>query len=455
MVFPTFFNLSLNLAIRNSWSEPQSAPSLVFADCIELLHLAAKNIINLIMVLTIWWCPCVRSHHFMANDGNAVQMADFIFLGSQITADGDCSHEIKRRLLLVRKVMTNLDSILKSWDITLSRKVHLVKAIVFPVIMYGHESWTIKKAECWRIDAFELCCWRRLLRFSWTPRISNQSILKEISPGCSLVGLMLKLKLQYFVHLMRRVTHLKRSWCWEWFRAGGEGDDRGWDGLMASLTQWTWVWVVSGSWWWTGRPGVLWFNWSHRVGHYWVTELNWTLWKKSYDLPRWHIKKQTLITLPTKVRLLKAMISPVVTYVCEISFYKESWALKNWGLWTVVLEKTLLHTLNYKEIQQVHPKGNQSWMFLEGLMLKLKLQYFGHLCKELTHLKKPWCWERLKTGRKGDDRGWDSWRASLTQWTWVWVNSGSWWWTGRPGVLQSLGLQRVRHDWVSELNQWI
>ena len=129
-------------------------------------------------------------------------VSDFIFLGSKITADGDCSHEIKRCLLLGRKAMTNLDSILKSRDITLPEKVHLVKAMVFPVVMYGCESWTIKKAECQRIDAFELWCWRRLLKVPRTARRSNQSILKEISPGCSLKGLMLKLKLQYFGHLM-------------------------------------------------------------------------------------------------------------------------------------------------------------------------------------------------------------------------------------------------------------
>ena len=127
---------------------------------------------------------------------------DFILGGSKIIADGDCSHEIKRHLLLGRKVMIHLDSILKSRDITLSTKVHLVKAMVFPVVMYGCENWTIKKAECHRIDAFELWCWRRLLRVPWTARRSNQSILKEISPGCSLEGLMLKLKLQYFGHLM-------------------------------------------------------------------------------------------------------------------------------------------------------------------------------------------------------------------------------------------------------------
>ena len=142
-------------------------------------------------------------------DGETV--ADFIFLSSKITADGDFSHDIKRHLLLGRKVMTNLDSILKSRDITLSTKVHLVKAIVFPVVMYGCESWTVKKAECRRIDAFELWCWRRLLRVPWTARRSNQSILKEISPGCSLKEMMLKLKLQYFGHLMRRVDSLVKT----------------------------------------------------------------------------------------------------------------------------------------------------------------------------------------------------------------------------------------------------
>ena len=183
------------------------------------------------------------------------------------------NHEIKRRLLLGRKVMTNLDSILKSRDITSSTKVQLVKAMVFPVVMCVFEIWTIKKAEHWRIDTFELWCWRRLLRVPWTARRSNQSILKEISPGCSLEGLMLKLQLQAFGHLMRGADHWKRSWCWERLRAG-EGDDRGWDGWMASLTQWTWVWVDCGSWWWTGRPGMLRMG-SQRVRHDWVTELNW------------------------------------------------------------------------------------------------------------------------------------------------------------------------------------
>ena len=145
-------------------------------------------------------------------DGETVEtVADFILGGSRITEDGDCSHEIKRRLFFGRKVMNNLDSILKSRDITLPTKVHLVKAMVFPVFVYGCESWTMKKAECRRIDAYELWCWRRLLRVPWTARRSNQSILKEISPGCSLEGRMLKLNLQYFGHLMRRVDSLEKT----------------------------------------------------------------------------------------------------------------------------------------------------------------------------------------------------------------------------------------------------
>ena len=145
-------------------------------------------------------------------DGETVEtMADFIFLGTRITADGDCSHEIKRHLLLRRKAMTNLDSILKSRDITLPTKVHLVKAMVFPESCTWCESWTIKKAEQWRIDAFGLWCWRRLLRVLWTTRRPNQSILKEFSPGCLLEGLMLKLKLQYFGHLMWRADWLEKT----------------------------------------------------------------------------------------------------------------------------------------------------------------------------------------------------------------------------------------------------
>ena len=179
------------------------------------------------------------------------QWETLLWGGSKITADGDCSCEIKRRLLLGRKVIT-LDSILKSRDITLPTKVRLFKAMVFPVVMYGCESWTINKAEHRRINAFELWCWRRLLRVPWTARRSNPSIIKEISPEYSLEGLMLKLKLQYFSTWWEELTHWKRPWCWERSKVGGEGDDRGWGGWMASLTQWTWVWVSSRSWWWTG-----------------------------------------------------------------------------------------------------------------------------------------------------------------------------------------------------------
>ena len=191
------------------------------------------------------------------NSGNSVRL---YFSGLQNHCRWWLSHEIKRRLLLGRKVMTNLDSIFKSRNITLPTKVRLVKAMVFPVVMYGCESWTVKKAECWRIDAFELWCWRRLLGVPWTARGSNQSILKDISPGCSLEGLILKLKLQYFGHLMRRVDSSEKTLMLG--RIGGRRrrGDRGWDGWMASLTQWTWVWVNFESWWWMinlPRPGML------------------------------------------------------------------------------------------------------------------------------------------------------------------------------------------------------
>ena len=157
------------------------------------------------------------------------KLSDFILLGSKINADGDCSHKIKRRLLLGRITMTNLDSVLKGRDSTLPTKIHLVKAMVFPVVMYGCESWTIKKAEHQRIDAFQLRGWRRLLRVPWTARRSNQSILKEISPECSLEGPMLKLKLQYFGHLIWKSNSFEKTLMLGKMRAGGEGDDRGCD----------------------------------------------------------------------------------------------------------------------------------------------------------------------------------------------------------------------------------
>ena len=186
----------------------------------------------------------------------------------------DCSHEIKRRLLLGRKVMTNLDSILKSRDITLPTKVSLVKAMVFPVVMYGCESWTVKEAEHQKIDAFELCCWRRLLRVPWTARRSNQSIRKEISPGCSLEGLMLKLKLQYFGHLMWRVDSLEKT-----LMLGGIGGRRrrGWQRMR-------WLDVITNSmdmclselrgWWWTGRPACC-DSWGRKESDM-TEQLNWT-----------------------------------------------------------------------------------------------------------------------------------------------------------------------------------
>ena len=204
----------------------------------------------------------------MGNNGNSERL---YFLGLQ----NHCSHEIKSSLHLGRKVMTNIDSIFKCRDITLPTQVHLVKAMVFPVVMYGCESWTVKKAEHRRIDAFELWCWRRLLRVPWTARRSNQSILKEISPGISLEWCW-SWNSSTLATSCKELTHWKRLWCWEGLGARGEGDDRGWDGWMASLTQWAWVWVNSGSWWWTGKPGMLQSMGMQRIGHDWVTELNWT-----------------------------------------------------------------------------------------------------------------------------------------------------------------------------------
>ena len=180
-------------------------------------------------------------------DGETMEtMTDFIFLSSKITADGDLSHEIQRCLLLGRKAMTTLDSILKSRDITLPTKVHLVKAKVCPVVRYGCESWTIKKAERQTIEAFELWCWRRLLRVPWTARRSNQSILTEIRPGIHWKDWYWSRNSNTLATWCEQLTHLKRPWCWEGLRAGGEGDDRVWDGWMASPIQWTWIWANCG-----------------------------------------------------------------------------------------------------------------------------------------------------------------------------------------------------------------
>ena len=187
-------------------------------------------------------------------DGETMDtLTDFLFLGCKITADSDCSHKIRKHLPLRRKTMTNLDSVLKSRDVTLPTKVHLVKAMVFLLVIYGCESWTKKKAACQRIDAFALWCRKRLLRVTCTARRWNWSILREINPEDSLEGQMLKLKLWYFGHLMQRADSLEKTLMLGKTEVRG-GDNRGWDGWMASLTQWTWVWANSGRQWRTGKP---------------------------------------------------------------------------------------------------------------------------------------------------------------------------------------------------------
>ena len=183
-------------------------------------------------------------------------------------------------------------------------KIHLVKAVVFPVVMYGCESWTGRKAECWRIDAFELWCCRRLLRIPWTARRSNQSILKETTLGVHWKDWCWSWNSDILATWCEELTHLKRPWCWERLRAVGEGNDRGWDGWMASPTQWKWVWVNSRSWWWTGKPGVLQSMGSQRVGHDWVTELNWTI-----LLSSWDSKHKYVILFNTVLALLDALLS--------------------------------------------------------------------------------------------------------------------------------------------------
>ena len=199
----------------------------------------------------------------------------FIFLGSKITADGDFSHEIKWCLLIGRKTMTNLNSILKQ-KYYFANKGLSSQSYGFPVVMYGCESWTIKKAECQRIDAFELWCWRRLLRVPWTARRSNQSILKEIHPkSVRWKDWCWSWNAKTLATWCKILTHLKIPWYWERLKVEEEWNDREWDGWMASLTQWMWVWVSSRCWWWTGKPGVLQSMGLQIVGHDWATELNW------------------------------------------------------------------------------------------------------------------------------------------------------------------------------------
>ena len=229
--------------------------------------------------------------------------------------------------------MSNLGSILKSRDITLLTKVPLVKAMVFLVVMYGCESWTVKKAECQRIDAFELWCWRRLLRVPWTARRSNQSTLKEISPGISLEGMMLKLKLSTLATSCKELTHWKKLWCWEGLVEGGEGDDRGWDGWMASLTWWMWVWVNSRIWWWTGRPGMLRFMGSQRVGHDWATELNLTA---HMALVKTHLPTQKTWEMPVQFLGCKDPLEEGIATDSSILAWRILWTedpSRLWSLW--------------------------------------------------------------------------------------------------------------------------
>ena len=365
-------------------------------------------------------------------DGEQVEtVTDFLFLGSKITVDGNCSHENKRCLLLGRKAMTKLDSILKSRDITLPIKVHLVKAMVFLVVMYRCASWTIKRAEHLRIDAFELWCWRRLLRVPWTTRRSNQIHPKGnqswIFTGRADAEAETPNTLATWCE---ELTHLKRPWCWEKLKVRGEGDDRGWDGWMASPTQWMWVWVNSRSWWWTGRPGMLQSIGSQRVGHDWATELNWDSILKSrhhvadYDQPRQHIKKQRHHFADKGPYSQSYGFPSSHVWMWELD-HKEGWALKNWCFWIVVLEKTLESPLHGK-IKPVNPKGHQPWIFLGRTDTKAEVQILCPPAKNQVIRKDPDAgkvWRQKEKGTAEDEIGKI---ASLAQWTWIWANSWRW-----------------------------
>ena len=238
--------------------------------------------------------------------------------------------------------MTNLDSILKSGDITSVTKVCMAKAMVFPVVMYGSQSWTIGKAEHWTTDAFKLCGWRRLLNVPWTARRSNQ--LRKLTLNIHWKDWCWSWNSNILATWCEELTHLKRPWCWERLNVWGEGDDRGWDGWMALLTQWTWAWVKPGSWWWTGKPGMLQSMGSHRVRHDW---LNWT---------------DSLEGLKVKLQYLSHL------------------------MWRADSQKTLmLGNIEGREAPVLQPSDVKSW------------------------LKRPWCWETLRGGGEGGNRGWDDW----------------------------------------------